>query len=57
MCKCGSGLKYKKCCLNKSERNYSIVNNMHKEGHLIKIKAHPEALVEKAIDEYSFMSK
>lgn len=56
VCKCGSGVKYKKCCQNKSERNYSIVNNMYKKGHHIKIRSHPEALIEKAIDEYSFMS-
>ncbi|OBZ18915.1 hypothetical protein A8L34_05030 [Bacillus sp. FJAT-27264] len=57
ICKCGSGKKYKKCCLAKSERNYAIVNNMYKKGHHIKIKAHSNATVEKALDEYKYFSK
>lgn len=56
ICKCGSGKKYKRCCLRKSERNYSIVNNMYKKDHDLKIRSHPSALIEKALDEYSFTS-
>ncbi len=28
-CKCGSGLKYKKCCKEKVERSFNIINEMH----------------------------
>lgn len=56
-CKCGSGKKYKKCCLNKSERNYAIVENMYKKDQHIKIKAHPDSYIEKALEEYSYYSK
>ncbi|MBD8838888.1 DUF4238 domain-containing protein [Paenibacillus sp. CFBP 13594] len=53
-CKCGSGKKFKKCCLSKTQRNYSIFDNMYKNDHHIKTKAHPKATIEKALDEYSF---
>ncbi|ALA41829.1 hypothetical protein ABE82_10005 [Paenibacillus peoriae] len=56
ICKCGSGKKYKICCLDKTKRNYSIVNNMYKKDHHIKIKAHPNAQIEKALDDYSYVS-
>lgn len=56
-CKCGSGKKYKKCCLNKSERNYAIVANMYKKDHHINIKVHPDSYIEKALEEYSYYSK
>ena len=55
-CRCGSGEKYKKCCLLRSERNYLIVENMYKKDHLIKIKAHPTSYIEKALEEYSYFS-
>lgn len=57
LCKCGSGKKYKRCCLSKTQRNYSIVNNMYKTGHMTQIKAHPHAIVERALDEYSYFSE
>ncbi|GAA0133398.1 hypothetical protein YSY43_02380 [Paenibacillus sp. YSY-4.3] len=57
ICKCGSGKKYKRCCLSKCQRNYSIVNNMYKKGHHMIIKSHPNALIEKSLDEYSFISE
>ncbi|EGL19829.1 MULTISPECIES: DUF4238 domain-containing protein [unclassified Paenibacillus] len=55
ICNCGSGKKYKRCCLTKTERNYSIVNNMYKEGHHIKIRVHSTAILEKPLDEYTFV--
>jgi uncharacterized protein YecA (UPF0149 family) len=57
LCKCGSGKKYKKCCLNRSERNYHMVNNMYKKNHQIEIKADPNSSVEKPLEEFSFISK
>ncbi|NUU80071.1 DUF4238 domain-containing protein [Paenibacillus xylanilyticus] len=55
-CKCQSGKKFKNCCQDKTKRNYSIVNNMYKKEHFNEIKAHPNATIEKALDEYSFLS-
>lgn len=55
LCKCGSGKKYKRCCLNMSERNYHIVNNMYKKNHHLEIKANPNSAVEKPLEESSFI--
>jgi uncharacterized protein YchJ len=57
LCKCGSGKKYKHCCLNMSERNYHIVNNMYKKNRHLEIRANLNSSIEKPLEEFSFISK
>jgi hypothetical protein len=37
-CPCGSGLKYKKCCLGKIEPSLVDIKNSYKEKHKILLK-------------------
>jgi len=37
-CPCGSGLKYKKCCLGKTEQSLIDIKNSYKEKHKILLK-------------------
>lgn len=57
LCKCGSGKKYKRCCLNMSERNYHIVNNMYRKNYHLEMKVNPNSSVEKPLEEFSFICK
>ena len=53
-CLCGSGEKFKRCCLDKYDTVKSIINNMQMRNHRNEIVVNKNAMFEKSIGEFIY---